>query len=84
MKKKSFTKGKKAAGQIMEVLQREFPKPSDIDGIMCALEITVAATLAGVFGMGEDDVDLFAEHVKYFVRQKGLPDESDTHSANKK
>lgn len=82
MKKKSFNKGKKVAEKILDVLKAEFPTTSDIDGIMCALEVTVAATLAGVFGKGEDDVDLFAEHVKYFVRQKIASSETVTHSAN--
>lgn len=69
MEKKSFIKGKKVAEQILEILKQEFPTTSDIDSIMCTLELTVAATLSGVFNLDEKEVELFAEHVKYFIRQ---------------
>lgn len=82
MKKKNLTKVKKASKKIIAILKEEFPVADDIDDLMSTLEITVAATLAGIFGMDEEDVDSFSDNVKYFVRQKGISDETDTHNAN--
>lgn len=71
MKKEEFEKSKRVTEELLDVLEDEFPCTEDVNGLMCTLEMSVAAVLKGVLELDTDAVDFFAEHVKDFMNQSG-------------